>query len=78
MSAAWQGGNGLSVIARHEWKGLSKMLNSLEDWDERRRLEAQEAESPRVAAHRYRTRFQARRRAMPGGLIDDGDDDNDE
>jgi DDB1- and CUL4-associated factor 11 len=41
MSAAWENsrtGSG-SSIARHEWKGLSKMPGALEDFVERKRLE---------------------------------------
>ncbi|TFK77480.1 WD40 repeat-like protein [Pluteus cervinus] len=31
MSAGWESGRGGSLVARHEWKGLSKM-KKLEDW----------------------------------------------
>ena len=30
------------MVARHEWKGLSKMPGALEDFVEKRRLESQE------------------------------------
>jgi WD repeat-containing protein 23 len=43
MSVAWSSaGRGGSVVARHEWKGLSKMPGALEDFVEKRRLESQE------------------------------------
>ncbi|KAG1757821.1 WD40-repeat-containing domain protein [Suillus lakei] len=40
MSAGWDGGHSLSksVVARHEWKGLSKMSYGLEDWMEKQNL----------------------------------------
>ena len=43
MSVAWSStGRGGSVVARHEWKGLSKMPGALEDFVEKERLESQE------------------------------------
>jgi DDB1- and CUL4-associated factor 11 len=43
MSVAWSNaGRGGSVVARHEWKSLSKMPGALEDFVERKRLESQE------------------------------------
>ena len=43
MSVAWSSaGRGGSVVARHEWKGLSKMPGALEDFVEKNRLESQE------------------------------------
>lgn len=46
MSVAWSSaGRGGSVVARHEWKGLSKMPGALEDLVEKRRLESQEQHS---------------------------------
>lgn len=32
MSVGWESIRGGSTVARHEWKGLSKMSNKLEDW----------------------------------------------
>jgi len=47
MSVAWSSASrGGSVVARHEWKGLSKMPGALEDLVEKRRLESQEQYSP--------------------------------
>lgn len=40
MSAGWENRSGGTVIARHEYKGLSKMNGALEDWVERQNLEA--------------------------------------
>ncbi|KAI9507805.1 WD40-repeat-containing domain protein [Russula earlei] len=39
MSAAWSNGDGGSIVARHEWKGLLKIRGALEDHVEKRRLE---------------------------------------
>ena len=71
MSAGWLGGgwgtNESSVIARHEWKGLSKMRYSLEDYVEQQNLEnAQRAQrAPRRGATR----------AMPGTFRIETDED---
>ncbi|KAG2358232.1 WD40-repeat-containing domain protein [Suillus spraguei] len=45
MSAGWDGGgqsSSKSVVARHEWKGLSKMSYSLENWVEKQNIERDE------------------------------------
>ena len=48
MSVAWSSaGRTGSVVARHEWKGLSKMPGALEDFVEKKRLESQEQYSTR-------------------------------
>ncbi|KDQ63158.1 hypothetical protein JAAARDRAFT_147176 [Jaapia argillacea MUCL 33604] len=49
MSVGWNDGRG-SVVARHEWKGLSKMGGSLEDWTEK--AKAERAERARRRANR--------------------------
>lgn len=41
LSAAW-GAHGESTVARHEWKGLSKMNYKLEDWTDKAKAEAAE------------------------------------
>ncbi|KAJ8084592.1 hypothetical protein PM082_003365 [Marasmius tenuissimus] len=77
MSAAWENRRTGSTLARHDWKGLSKLGGSLEDWNEKRRLESRETNSS--------TRTSSGRRIitrMPGALGDlfgdDDDDDDDE
>ena len=70
MSAGWLGTSwGLaesSVVARHEWKGLSKMSYNLEDYDLKARLEAEEmAHRPRVLPRRERATMMA----MPGSFV---------
>jgi WD repeat-containing protein 23 len=75
MSAGWESGRGGSRLARHEWKGLSKMGGSLEDWVERR---AQEGSTPTT---RRSTRLQqlstrGRRTTMPG-TFEEEDSDSD-
>ncbi|RPD55853.1 WD40 repeat-like protein [Lentinus tigrinus ALCF2SS1-6] len=46
-----------SIVARHEWKGMSKVRGGLEDWVERRKTERAE-----------RAQRRAQRRDMPGAL----------
>lgn len=62
MSAGWLGGgwgtNESSVIARHEWKGLSKMRYSLEDYVDQQNVERTERAE--------RTQRRGAMRAMPG------------
>jgi len=41
MSAGWESARGGSVVARHEWKGLSKIPGALEDWLEKNKQERQ-------------------------------------
>lgn len=69
MSAGWLGSgwgaNESSVIARHEWKGLSKMRYSLEDY-----VEQQESERA------DRARRRAGLRAMPGSFRVDTDEED--
>lgn len=50
MSAGWDGGRSVSksIVARHEWKGLSKMSYSLEDWGEKQRAERNERATKRA------------------------------
>lgn len=55
MSVGWEGSHvGGSVVARHEWKGLSKMSHSLEDWTEKLRVEGQ---TRRMTRRRMSRRF---------------------
>ncbi len=69
MSAGWLGtGWGSregSVIARHEWKGLSKMNYSLLDLVEKQKLEREERAHQRSLL-----------RSMPGYLIGEGSDED--
>lgn len=64
MSVGWESGRGGSTVARHEWKGLSKMSHKLEDWGEKKRLE------------RAERRRQTRTRHIPGAFTDDDDEDD--
>lgn len=68
MSAGWLGGgwgsNESSVIARHEWKGLSKMQYSLEDYVEQQQSERTERAQRRAAT-----------RAMPGTFRIESDEE---
>lgn len=41
MSVGWEGRRVGSVVARHEWKGLSKLSHSLEDWVDKQKAESQ-------------------------------------
>lgn len=69
MSAAWDNYHGGTVVARHEYKGLSKMAYSLEDHVERERLEREE-----------RSSSQRRRiyRRVPGAYLSEGFSDLDD
>jgi WD repeat-containing protein 23 len=69
MSVGWESSRvGGSIVARHEWKGLSKMAYSLEDFTEKQRTEhAQRAASQR--ATRYRR--------VPGAFEEEEDDEDD-
>lgn len=71
MSAGWLGtswGSEASVIARHEWKGLSKMSYDLEDYVQKERLEA--AERARYAPPAPR-RGLGRSMVIPGAFLND-------
>ena len=63
MSTAWESRHDGSVVARHEWKGLTKTPGALEDWNERMRLEGEERLGRRKAARR-----------VPGAFSEDEDD----
>lgn len=72
MSAAWDLRYGGTTIARHEWKGLSKLNGRLEDWLEKQQHEDQESLTPRKSNR-------VRGTTMPGTYaIPDDEDDEDE
>lgn len=73
MSAGWDGGRGGSSLARHEWKGMSK-LRRLEDAVEKERQEA--ASSPsRHLSNRLSTSVRgSSQRNLPGAFVDLDDD----
>ncbi|KAF8203916.1 WD40-repeat-containing domain protein [Pholiota molesta] len=50
MSAGWESARGGTVIARHEYKGLSKMPGALEDWAEKQRQESNDTTNVRRSA----------------------------
>ncbi|PIL31836.1 hypothetical protein GSI_06540 [Ganoderma sinense ZZ0214-1] len=72
MSTGWLGRHwGMSegsVVARHEWKGLSKLRNSLEDHVEKQKLERAERAQRRAM----------RRDAMPGTFVAELSDEDTE
>ncbi|OCH96414.1 WD40 repeat-like protein [Obba rivulosa] len=67
MSAGWLGirwgSREGSMIARHEWKGLSKSRGAIEDWVEKQRIERNE---------------RVRRRGMPGTFEVASDDETED
>ncbi|KAJ7069044.1 WD40 repeat-like protein [Mycena belliarum] len=65
MSAGWENGRGGSRVARHEWKGLSKMGGALEDWVEKK---TQEGEGARRSSRLHQLAARARRETMPGSF----------
>ncbi|KAJ6541801.1 WD40-repeat-containing domain protein [Mycena capillaripes] len=65
MSAGWESGRGGSRVARHEWKGLSKMGGSLEDWVEKNN--AHQGSMPtRRSTRLQQLSARSRRSTMPG------------
>lgn len=77
MSAGWEGGHGRSSVARHEWKGLSKMGGRLEDLLERERAEGRERQH-REERTPLRRSVRLSRRQIPGSFQVDNDEDDDE
>lgn len=72
LSAAWsENENGNSTVARHEWKGLSKMNGRLEDWVSKQNEESQELE--RQAARGPRRSQRLIGRVLPGAYEEDDD-----
>lgn len=66
MSVGWESSRvGGSIVARHEWKGLSKMAYSLEDFTEKQRAERSQRAVNR--AERYRR--------VPGAFEEEDDED---
>lgn len=71
MSVGWESSRvGGSVVARHEWKGLSKMAYSLEDFTEKQRTESTQRVATRMRATGYRH--------FPGAFEEELEDDEDE
>ncbi|KAF8640446.1 hypothetical protein AX17_000110 [Amanita inopinata Kibby_2008] len=70
MSAAWESGHGGSIVAEHQWKGLTKLPGALEDWKEKKRLE-QEDSSVKRRQSIPDTATRNRRRRVPGAFSDD-------
>lgn len=73
MSAGWESGRGGSIVARHEWKGLSKMPGALEDWVEKRNQEQSEITSR--AGRRRSLRLSRRAQQHVPGAFEDEDDE---
>ena len=67
MSAGWENRSGGTIIARHEYKGLSKMNGALEDWVERENLEASHPSN----VPRWRDARRRERRHVPGAYDED-------
>lgn len=70
ISAAWSSTEGGSHVARHEWKGFSKMSGGLEDW-----VQKQQEEEPEMNRRRRSTRLAHRAllRNLPGAFNYDED-----
>lgn len=68
MSVGWESSQvGGSVVARHEWKGLSKMAYSLEDFTEKQHIESAQGAAARTQATRHRR--------IPGTFKEDEEED---
>ncbi|KAG5639568.1 hypothetical protein H0H81_012239 [Sphagnurus paluster] len=72
MSAAWEYSDGGSVVARHEWKGLSKLGGSVEAWVEKKQQEEQDTSRVRRSSRFNDRRFTQR---IPGAFEDEDEDD---
>lgn len=64
MSAGWESGRGGSIVARHQWKGLSKLPGALEDWVEKTKQE----QSDNSLRRSSRLQGQARGQRVPGAF----------
>ena len=65
ISVGWESSRvGGSVVARHEWKGLSKMAYALEDFTEKQRTEYEQKAAKQVASYRR----------VPGAFEEEDDD----
>ncbi|KAF9556421.1 WD40 repeat-like protein [Agrocybe pediades] len=72
LSAGWEHARGGTVIARHEFKGLSKTTRSLEDWVEKEHSEA--AEYPL----RRSSRLRSHALHLPGSYFDTDEEEGDD
>lgn len=71
MSVAWENSVSNSSVARHEWKGIGKLgdsMGKLEDHVEKQRLERDDRARRRQARR-------SRSHQMPGTFEDDFDDE---
>lgn len=75
MSAGWESGRGGSIVARHEWKGLSKLHGSLEDWVEKNSQERSDASSTRRSRRLQEQRVRRRAFLHVPGAFDSGEED---
>lgn len=74
MSAGWESARGGTVIARHEYKGLSKRPGALEDWVEKQTQELNDSSNVRRSARLAGGRM---RYHVPGHFASDDIDDED-
>ena len=75
MSAGWENRSGGTVIARHEYKGLSKMAGALEDWVEKQKFEASNTSTgPRRSSRLSQNTRRHERRHVPGAYEPDEED----
>ncbi|KAG5647678.1 hypothetical protein DXG03_008401 [Asterophora parasitica] len=75
-AAPWESNHGGSSVARHEWKGLSKMHGALEDWVEKNRQESQDTSNRLRRSGRlgvWRTS-----QHVPGAFHEYDDDENED
>lgn len=78
MSAAWDQSVRGTAIARHEWKGLSKLRGRLEDWVDKEEEEAEEEFRKRSVRNRGNPERHLRSSiTMPGRFEDSADSDED-
>ena len=70
MSAAWGEAHDGTAIARHEWKGLSKLRGRLEDWVDKEEDEAEDAFRTRSVRVTRSSVTSTGSRNMPGRFVD--------
>jgi WD repeat-containing protein 23 len=76
MSVAWATRHEGSIVARHEWKGLGKMSQRLEDWVDKQ--SAEYIEQTRASEAKQARAAEARSRRLPGAFEEEDIDDDDD
>lgn len=76
LSAGWESGRGGSILARHEWKGLSKTPGALEDWVQKRGQEQAELSRRRSSRLEQMRNRSDQQQHVPGAFESDEEEDS--